>query len=89
MMFLRRFGNFKKITDPWIVILNKQKVALLDAERTVETALAKAALVDDLQNKNQELVKQIEINHEGNKTHRQKVAEVEKLTQTVRELEEV
>ncbi|MCE3049863.1 hypothetical protein HAX54_045972 [Datura stramonium] len=55
-------------------------------------ALAKAALVDDLQNKNQDLMKQIEICQEENKIldkmHRQKVAEVEKLTQTVRELEE-
>ncbi|TXG70175.1 hypothetical protein EZV62_005110 [Acer yangbiense] len=66
--------------------------ALVEAERTVQMALAKAALVDDLQNKNQELMKQIEICQEENKIldkmHRQKVAEVEKLTQTVRELEE-
>lgn len=73
--------------------LTKQKeAALLDAERTVQAALAKAAMVDDLQNKNQELMKQIEICQEENKIldkmHRQKVAEVEKLTQTVRELEE-
>ncbi|KAL8475011.1 hypothetical protein ACS0TY_031438 [Phlomoides rotata] len=54
-------------------------------------ALAKAALLDDLQNKNQELGKQIEICQEENKIldkmHRQGVYEVEKLTQTVRELE--
>ncbi|KAI9161727.1 hypothetical protein LWI28_020171 [Acer negundo] len=66
--------------------------ALVEAEKTVQMALAKAALVDDLQNKNQELMKQIEICQEENKIldkmHRQKVAEVEKLTQTVRELEE-
>jgi uncharacterized protein YaaN involved in tellurite resistance len=42
--------------------LTKQKeAALLDAERTVQIALAKAAVVDDMQNKNQELMKQIEI----------------------------
>lgn len=35
--------------------------ALVEAEKTVQMALAKAALVDDLQNKNQELMKQIEI----------------------------
>ncbi|KAG7658811.1 unnamed protein product [Arabidopsis thaliana] len=73
-------------------LTKSKEAALLDAERTVETALAKAALVDDLQNKNQELMKQIEICQEENKIldrmHRQKVAEVEKLTQTVRELEE-
>ncbi|KAK4343766.1 hypothetical protein RND71_036860 [Anisodus tanguticus] len=69
-----------------------KEAALLEEERTVQMALAKAALVDDLQNKNQDLMKQIEICQEENnildKMHRQKVAEVEKLTQTVRELEE-
>ncbi|KAJ6778865.1 MICROTUBULE-ASSOCIATED PROTEIN 70-1-LIKE [Salix koriyanagi] len=69
-----------------------KEAALLEAERTVQIALVKASLVDDLQNKNQELLKQIEICQEENKIldkmHRQKVAEVEKLMQTVRELEE-
>ncbi|XP_019162060.1 PREDICTED: microtubule-associated protein 70-1-like isoform X2 [Ipomoea nil] len=73
-------------------LTKSKEAALLEAERTVQTALAKAALVDDLQNKNQELMKQIEICQEENKIldkmNRQKVAEVEKLTQTVRELEE-
>ncbi|CAL0323539.1 unnamed protein product [Lupinus luteus] len=73
-------------------LTKSKEAALLEAERTVEIALAKASLVDDLQNKNQELMKQIEICQEENrildKMHRQKVAEVEKLTQTVRELEE-
>ncbi|XP_009113829.2 microtubule-associated protein 70-2 [Brassica rapa] len=73
-------------------LTKSKEAALLDAERTIEGALAKAAMVDDLQNKNQELMKQIEICQEENKIldkmHRQKVAEVEKLTQTVRELEE-
>ncbi|XP_073149607.1 microtubule-associated protein 70-1-like [Henckelia pumila] len=69
-----------------------KEAALLEAEHTVQIALAKASLVDDLENKNQELVKQIEICQEENKIldkmHRQKVAEVEKLTETVHELEE-
>ncbi|KAK9671203.1 hypothetical protein RND81_12G013200 [Saponaria officinalis] len=73
-------------------LTKSKEAALLEAEKTVEMAMAKAALVDDLQNKNQELVKQIEICQEENKIldkmHRQKVAEVEKLTQTVKELEE-
>ncbi|XP_010499143.1 PREDICTED: microtubule-associated protein 70-2 isoform X2 [Camelina sativa] len=73
-------------------LTKSKEAALLEAERTVEAAMAKAAMVDDLQNKNQELMKQIEICQEENKIldrmHRQKVAEVEKLTQTVRELEE-
>uniref|UniRef100_A0A1J3D6B8 Microtubule-associated protein 70-3 n=1 Tax=Noccaea caerulescens TaxID=107243 RepID=A0A1J3D6B8_NOCCA len=73
-------------------LTKSKEAALLDAERTVQTALAKASMVDDLQNKNQELMKQIEICQEENRIldrlHRQKVAEVEKFTQTVRELEE-
>jgi hypothetical protein len=73
-------------------LTKSKEAALLEAERTVEVALAKASMVDDLQNKNQELMKQIEICQEENKIldrmHRQKVAEVEKLTSTVRELEE-
>ncbi|CAL9131514.1 unnamed protein product [Musa acuminata var. zebrina] len=73
-------------------LTKSKEVALLEAERTVQIALAKASLVDDLQNKNQDLMKQIEICQEENKIldkmHRQKVAEVEKLSQTVRELEE-
>ncbi|XP_027349374.1 microtubule-associated protein 70-2-like isoform X2 [Abrus precatorius] len=73
-------------------LTKSKEAALLEAERTVHIALVKASLVDDLQNKNQELMKQIEICQEENKILdkmlRQKVAEVEKLTQTVRELEE-
>ncbi|XP_052184558.1 microtubule-associated protein 70-2 [Diospyros lotus] len=73
-------------------LTKSKEAALLEAERTVQVALAKASMVDDLQNKNQELMKQIEICQEENKIldkmHRQKVAEVEKLTQTVHELEE-
>ncbi|CAN6478208.1 unnamed protein product [Victoria cruziana] len=73
-------------------LTKSKEAALLEAERTVQIALLKASLVDDLQNKNQELMKQIEICQEENKIldkmHRQKVAEVEKLSQTVRELEE-
>ncbi|KAI7748971.1 hypothetical protein M8C21_033888 [Ambrosia artemisiifolia] len=73
-------------------LTKSKEAALLEAERTVQVALAKASMVDDLQNKNQELMKQIEICQEENRIldrmHRQKVAEVEKLTQTVRELEE-
>ncbi|GMH27447.1 hypothetical protein Nepgr_029290 [Nepenthes gracilis] len=73
-------------------LTKSKEAALLESGRTVQSALAKASMVDDLQNKNQELIKQIEICQEENKIldkmHRQKVAEVEKLTQTVRELEE-
>ncbi|CAI8607875.1 unnamed protein product [Vicia faba] len=73
-------------------LTKSKEAALLEAEKTVQVSLLKASMVDDLQNKNQELMKQIEICQEENKIldrmHRLKVAEVEKLTQTVRELEE-
>ncbi|KAJ6798545.1 microtubule-associated protein 70-1-like [Iris pallida] len=69
-----------------------KEAAVLDAEREVQFANIKAALVDDLLNKNQELTKQNDICQEEykilDKMHRQKVAEVEKLGQTVRDLEE-
>lgn len=42
-------------------LTKSKEAALLDAEKTVQSALAKASMVDDLQNKNQELMKQIEI----------------------------
>ncbi|KAL2226044.1 UNVERIFIED_CONTAM: Microtubule-associated protein 70-2 [Sesamum indicum] len=42
-------------------LTKSKEAALLEAERAVQMALAKASLVDDLQNKNQELNKQIEI----------------------------
>ncbi|RRT53693.1 hypothetical protein B296_00042912, partial [Ensete ventricosum] len=42
-------------------LTKSKEAALLEAERTVQIALAKASLVDDLQNKNQDLMKQIEI----------------------------
>ncbi|KAJ4801067.1 Microtubule-associated protein 70-2 [Rhynchospora pubera] len=73
-------------------LTKSKEAALLEAEKTVKTALAKAALVDDLQNRNQDLTKQIDICQEENRIldrlHRQKIAEVEKLSQTVKELEE-
>ncbi|CAD6341565.1 unnamed protein product [Miscanthus lutarioriparius] len=54
-------------------LTKSKEAALLEAERTVQMALAKASL---------------EENKILDRMHRQKVAEVEKLTQTVRELEE-
>ncbi|XP_077230390.1 microtubule-associated protein 70-2-like [Tasmannia lanceolata] len=86
---IAKFQDDNKALDR---VTKSKEAALLEAERTVQIALAKASMVDDLQNKNQELMKQIEICQEENKIldkmHRQKVAEVEKLTQSVRELEE-
>lgn len=42
-------------------LTKSKEAALLEAERTIKAAEAKAAMVDDLQNRNQELLKQIEI----------------------------
>ncbi|XP_020597055.1 microtubule-associated protein 70-2-like [Phalaenopsis equestris] len=73
-------------------LTKSKEVALLEAEREVKLANVKAAFVDDLLNKNQELIKQNDICQEEYKIldrmHRQKVAEVEKLGQTIHELEE-
>ncbi|KAH0461430.1 hypothetical protein IEQ34_009005 [Dendrobium chrysotoxum] len=73
-------------------LTKSKEVALLEAGREVQLANVKAALVDDLLNKNQELTKQNDICQEEYKIldrmHRQKIAEVEKLGQTIHELEE-
>lgn len=73
--------------------LNKSKgAALLEAERILKSALERALIVEEVQNQNFELRRQIEICQEENKildkTNRQKVSEVEKLSQTITELEE-
>ncbi|XP_078160859.1 microtubule-associated protein 70-1-like [Carex rostrata] len=66
--------------------------ALIEAEREVQVAKTKAAVVDELQNKHQQLIKQNDICQEEyrilDKLHRKKVAEVEKLSKAVRDLEE-
>lgn len=38
-------------------LMKLKEAALLEVERTVQIALAKASFVDDVQNKNQELMK--------------------------------
>ncbi|XP_024381202.1 microtubule-associated protein 70-3 [Physcomitrium patens] len=73
-------------------LTKSKEAALLEIERAIDAAEAKASQVDDLLNRNQELMKQIEICQEENKImdkmHRQKTAEIEKLSSTVAELEE-
>ncbi|MCO5595022.1 hypothetical protein L7F22_049059 [Adiantum nelumboides] len=70
-----------------------KEAALIEAERIVQIATSKASLVDDLQNKNQELMKHIDCCQEENKVldklHRQKITEVEKLSIRVAEMEEL
>ena len=41
-------------------LTKSKEAALLEAEKTLHVALAKASMVEDLQNKNRELMKQIE-----------------------------
>ncbi|KAM3201714.1 microtubule-associated protein 70-5 [Capsicum annuum] len=72
---------------------NKSKeAALLEAERILKSAFERALIVEEVQNHNFELRRQIEICQEEHKildkTNRQKILEVERLTQTIKELEE-
>ncbi|XP_057961008.1 microtubule-associated protein 70-5 [Malania oleifera] len=73
-------------------LTKSKESALLEAEKILRSALERALIVEEVQNQNFELKRQIEICQEENrildKTNRQKVLEVEKLTQTIKELEE-
>ncbi|XP_039016368.1 microtubule-associated protein 70-5-like isoform X1 [Hibiscus syriacus] len=73
-------------------LTKSKESALLEAGRILRSALERALIVEEVQNQNFELRRQIEICQEENKilekTNRQKVLEVEKLTQTIKELEE-
>ncbi|XP_027358824.1 microtubule-associated protein 70-5-like isoform X2 [Abrus precatorius] len=74
-------------------LTKSKESALLEAERILRSALERALIVEEVQNENFDLKRQIEICQEENKilekTHRQKILEVEKLSQTIHELEEV
>ncbi|KAI3456579.1 hypothetical protein Pfo_013242 [Paulownia fortunei] len=73
-------------------LTKSKEAALLEAERILRSALERALIVEEVQNQNFELRRQIEICQEENKildkTNRLKVLEVEKLSQTIKELEE-
>ncbi|KAK4398828.1 Microtubule-associated protein 70-5 [Sesamum angolense] len=73
-------------------LTKSKEAALLEAERILRSALERALIVEEVQNQNFELRRQIEICQEENKildkTNRQKVLEVEKLSQSIEELEE-
>lgn len=73
-------------------LTKSKESALLEAEGILRSALERALIVEEVQNQNYELRRQIEICQEENrileKTNRQKVLEVEKLSQTILELEE-
>ncbi|CAI0374312.1 unnamed protein product, partial [Linum tenue] len=73
-------------------LTKSKESALLEAETILKSALERVLIVEEVQNQNYELRRQIEICQEENrileKTNRQKVVEVEKLSQTIGELEE-
>ncbi|KAI7757577.1 hypothetical protein M8C21_016468 [Ambrosia artemisiifolia] len=64
-----------------------KEAALLEAERILRSALERALIVEEVQNQNIELRRREE-NKILEKTNRQKVLEVEKLSETIKELEE-
>ncbi|KAJ0981931.1 hypothetical protein J5N97_010186 [Dioscorea zingiberensis] len=73
-------------------LTKSKEEALLEAEKILCSALERVLIVETVQNQNLELRRKIEIFQEENKllekTNRQKVVEIEKLSQTIRELEE-
>ncbi|ESW26033.1 hypothetical protein PHAVU_003G086000 [Phaseolus vulgaris] len=74
-------------------LTKSKEAALLEAERILQSALERALVVEEVRNQNFDLKRQIEISQEENKIlekkHRQKILEVEKLSQTIQELEEI
>lgn len=73
-------------------LTKSKESALLEAEKILKSAFERVLIVEEVQNQNFELRRQIEICLEENKilekTNRQKVLEVEKLSLTIKELEE-
>ncbi|XP_073128904.1 microtubule-associated protein 70-5 isoform X2 [Henckelia pumila] len=72
-------------------LTKSKEAALLEAEKILKSALERALIVEEVQNQNLELRRQIEICLEENKvlekTNRQKVLDIEKLSETIMELE--
>ncbi|KAL8137265.1 hypothetical protein V2J09_003266 [Rumex salicifolius] len=73
-------------------LTKSKESALIETEKILRSALERTLIVEEIQNHNLELKRQIEICQEENKilekNNRQKVVEVEKLSQTINELEE-
>lgn len=73
-------------------LTKSKESALIETEKILRSALERALIVEEIQNQNMELKRQIEICQEENKilekNNRLKVIEVEKLSQTINELEE-
>ncbi|KAL2339274.1 hypothetical protein Fmac_013720 [Flemingia macrophylla] len=74
-------------------LTKSKESALLEAERILQSALERSPVIEEVRNQNFDLKRQIEIGQEENKIlekkHRQKILEVEKLSETIQELEEV
>ncbi|KAK9133969.1 hypothetical protein Scep_013497 [Stephania cephalantha] len=91
-MYKNEIGALQEDKKALERLTKSKESALLEAERILKSALERALIVEEVQNQNMELKRQIEICQEENrvldKTNRQKVSEVEKLGQTIRELEE-
>ncbi|KAK9715115.1 hypothetical protein RND81_06G144600 [Saponaria officinalis] len=73
-------------------LTKSKEAALLETENILRSALERALIVEDIQNQNFDLRRRVEICQDENrileKTNRQKVMEVEKLGQTIQQLEE-
>ena len=61
LIYVRQIFKLQENNKALDQLTNTKDAALLEAERTVEAAEAKASHVDALQNRNQELMKHIEI----------------------------
>ncbi|CAJ1941503.1 unnamed protein product [Sphenostylis stenocarpa] len=74
-------------------LTKSKETGLLEAESILRSALERSLVVEEVRNQNFDLKRQIEISQEEKKIlekkHRQKILEVEKLSQTIQELEEV
>ncbi|KAL2959838.1 hypothetical protein AAZX31_17G006400 [Glycine max] len=74
-------------------LTKSKESALLEAERILRSALERALVVEEVRNQNIDLKRQIEICQVEKKllekNHRQKILEVEKLSKTIQQLEEV
>ncbi|KAL5209295.1 hypothetical protein ABZP36_004918 [Zizania latifolia] len=72
--------------------LKLKEATLVEAGNILRSVLERALIVEDVQNQNIELKKQMEIYHEENKllerSNRQQVLDIERLTHTIAELEE-
>ncbi|CAI9756679.1 unnamed protein product [Fraxinus pennsylvanica] len=91
-MYKNEIGALQEDKRAMERLTKSKEAALLEAEKILKSALERVLIVEEVQNENFELRRQIEICQEENKildkTNRQKVSEIEKLSQTIIKLEE-